>query len=307
MSFPAGENTLAGTVCLPDGDESVPVILFVHGSGPLDRNENTQSGKLDVFNQIAHYLAEHGIGSLRYDKRGCGQSTGSYLTAGHLDLVNDAQAAVAFLLEEDFGEKAEIHVLGHSEGSVIAPQVARNDSRVASVLLLCPFSKSLKQILQAQAFKVQADVSGLGGFKGSFIRLAMKIQGGPMSSHRKLVQKLENSTKPCIRYGFKKLNAKWFRELFALNMKDAYMNLSCPALLVGGQKDIQCDPEDVYQIRTWLDKESTEVHVIADMTHLLRRDHREPSFFHYPGLMKEPIDGELLHIIQRWVIAGHGS
>ncbi len=278
------------------------MVLFVHGSGPLDRDENTRRGQLNVFNQIAHYLAERGIGSLRYDKRGCGKSSGDYLAAGHLDFVSDAQVAIAFLLKEDFGGKAEVHVLGHSEGCLIAPQLATMDSNVVSVTLLCPFAKPLKQVLQAQAMKVQEDVSHLGGFKGGLIRLMMKIQGDPMSSHRKLVQTLESSTKPCIRYRFKTLNAKWFRELFALNMKEVYANCVCPALFVVGQKDIQCDPEDVYQIQTWLDNESTEVHVMADMTHLLRRDDQEPSFFHYPGLMKEPLDGELLQLVHQWIV-----
>ena len=112
VSFQAGGNTLDGTVCLPDGEGSMPIVLFVHGSGPLDRDENTNGGKLDVFNQIAHYLSDHGIGSLRYDKRGCGKSTGSYLTAGHFDFVSDAQAAACYLLSKDFGKKAEIYVLG---------------------------------------------------------------------------------------------------------------------------------------------------------------------------------------------------
>ena len=68
---------------------------MVHGSGPLDRNENVKKGShLNLFNTLAHHLAGIGIASLRYDKRGCGESTGDYYAAGHSDLLADVSISV---------------------------------------------------------------------------------------------------------------------------------------------------------------------------------------------------------------------
>lgn len=301
VSFQTGGVTLYGTVCLPKGEESVPIVLFVHGSGPLDRDENTNAGKLNVFNQIAHFLSDSGIGSFRYDKRGCGKSSGNYLTAGHFDFVSDAQAAVSYLKENDFGKSAKIYVLGHSEGCLIAPQVAKLEKNVSGIILLCPFLQPLKRVLESQAIKLQEDIYRLGGIRGGIARLTTSVLGIPPSSQQKLIQKIEKSTKPCLRYGFRKVNAKWFRDLFGLSMQNVYTDIPCTVLIIGGAKDIQCDANDIAHIKTLINCDSTEVHILSDMTHILRRDYEPPSFFHYQELLKREIDIELLHIIRKWI------
>ena len=61
-----GEHRLPGTLCLPDGDVRA-VVVFVHGSGPQDRDETL--GPNRFFLSLAHAFAAEGIASLRYDKR----------------------------------------------------------------------------------------------------------------------------------------------------------------------------------------------------------------------------------------------
>jgi len=58
---------LPATLTLPNGGTRPPVCLFVHGSGPGDRDETTGPNK--PFRDLAQGLATHGIASLRYDKR----------------------------------------------------------------------------------------------------------------------------------------------------------------------------------------------------------------------------------------------
>jgi predicted acyl esterase len=72
---------LFGTICLPKKECQFPVVLMVHGSGPLDRNGNMPGQNIDIFNMIAQHLANNRIASLRFDKRGCGKSTGNFETA----------------------------------------------------------------------------------------------------------------------------------------------------------------------------------------------------------------------------------
>ena len=78
-------SSLSATVCRPEEKGRVPFVLMIHGTGPLDRDENMKGQRIDAFNTIAHHLAAGGIASLRYDKRGCGRSTGDYYRAGHAD------------------------------------------------------------------------------------------------------------------------------------------------------------------------------------------------------------------------------
>ena len=79
----SGGHELHGTLCLPATRRQPPVVLMIHGSGPLDRNANMPGQQFDVFNSLAHALAAAGYASLRYDKRGCGSSTGDFFETGH--------------------------------------------------------------------------------------------------------------------------------------------------------------------------------------------------------------------------------
>jgi alpha/beta superfamily hydrolase len=51
--------------------------------------------RLDIVRSLAVALAAAGVATLRYDKRGSGESTGDYLTAGFDDEAADAGAAIA--------------------------------------------------------------------------------------------------------------------------------------------------------------------------------------------------------------------
>jgi len=56
----SGEIELIGILCSPDGAGRFPAVLMVHGSGPLDRDENIKGQQLNIFNAIAHVLAQQG-------------------------------------------------------------------------------------------------------------------------------------------------------------------------------------------------------------------------------------------------------
>lgn len=59
---------LAGTVRRPAQGGGLPLVLMIHGSGPLDRDENMRGQRFDAFNAFAHALARQGMSSFRYDK-----------------------------------------------------------------------------------------------------------------------------------------------------------------------------------------------------------------------------------------------
>jgi uncharacterized protein len=83
LAFAARAGTrLAGTMTRPERDPPVPAALLLSGSGPLDRDSNMRRQVLNVGSALAAALAAHGVASLRYDKRGVGESGGDYLTTG---------------------------------------------------------------------------------------------------------------------------------------------------------------------------------------------------------------------------------
>jgi hypothetical protein len=70
------DGTLSGTLFTPRGITKPSVVLIIAGSGPTDRNGNSTmiKGKNNSLLQLADSLANYGIASLRYDKKGVGNS-----------------------------------------------------------------------------------------------------------------------------------------------------------------------------------------------------------------------------------------
>src|SRR5256885_17084047 len=92
------DKTLHSTLLLPkDMSKPMPVVLLLSGSGPTDRNGNsaTSPGKNNSLLMLAEGLASNGIASLRYDKRGVGESASAMVSEASLSLdtyVDDALA-----------------------------------------------------------------------------------------------------------------------------------------------------------------------------------------------------------------------
>jgi pimeloyl-ACP methyl ester carboxylesterase len=124
--------------------------------------------------------------------------------------------------------------------------------------------------------------------------------GDPVNSQEKLLVKLKASDAPSFRLMLQKVNAKWLRELIALDNKEIYSHVTTPMLLIGGEKDIQCLPSGVAQIADVAPGQVTQ-HVIPDLTHILRLDENEPSFLSYGKLLKQPIEPSIGQLVAAWV------
>lgn len=301
-----GEVPLSGTLHLPaeagaDGWKH-PAILFIHGSGPVDRNENARFIPLNVFNFLAEELGKAGYVSFRYDKRGVGKSKGSYYKAGLWDLVDDAARALVVLKSQKEVDPAKIVIIGHSEGCYIAPLVAQRIPVAGMVLLMAPADR-LDTILLYQAQMMEGALGTIKGLKGSFIRWLVSVQSGGRltEAQKRLLTKVRRGTEPVIRFRMSRVPAKWIREHMDFNPSEAYSSISCPVLIVNGSKDLQVRPEDARTIAEIV-KGPCEWHILEGMTHILRRDPRDgPSVMHYKKLLKKRVDPEIERLIQDWL------
>ena len=291
---------LAGTICLPSGEGSFPSVLMIHGSGPLDRDENTRGQKLNAFNTIAHYLATEDIASLRYDKRGCGKSLGDYWKAGFNDLIQDAKAVYEYLASQKYVKKGSVFLLGHSEGAHIAQRISLEYSTIAGLILIAPTIQKLEQVMMWQANNIEEAVEKGKGLTNLLIKIIWKLTGDPSKATSVLLQRAKNTDKASVRYGWQKINAKWLRELLDYDPIDTTRNVSCPILAITGEKDVQVDPKDLIQIAELATGE-VEYHVIPNLTHILRLDEQIHSVLRYRQLLKTDVDHSLLDIIHYWI------
>lgn len=126
LKFASGADSLAGSLMLPAPDPARPgprgALVFVSGSGPSDRDETV--GGFAVFRALAEKLAAAGYASLRYDDRGVEDSGGDYGQVTMDILARDAVAAALALRARPEIDPARVGVLGHSEGAILAAQIA---------------------------------------------------------------------------------------------------------------------------------------------------------------------------------------
>ena len=100
---------------------------------------------------IADYLTRQGIAVLRFDDRGFGKSGGQFSGATSQDFATDVQAAVNYLKTRKEIQSNRIGLVGHSEGGMIAPMVAANDSQIAFIVLLAGVGTKGHDLLVTQA------------------------------------------------------------------------------------------------------------------------------------------------------------
>ena len=151
---PWTEGGLHGTLAKPGEHVRGPAVLIVAGSGPTDRNGNGPGAnpflQTDSYRKLAEGLSANGILSLRYDKRGVGESRA--LVAREDDLVFEtfvADAITALRSLQDRPDVSSIVIAGHSEGGLIALAAAARVP-VAGLVLLATPGRTYLTLLRAQ-------------------------------------------------------------------------------------------------------------------------------------------------------------
>jgi len=117
---------LAATIRLPAGKGPHPALVIQSGSGRSKRGG---------YVPLEHRLNDSGIATIEFDKRGVGQSTGTF-TDTMQAMEADLEATIAWLRKRPDIDGARIALLGHSQGAAAVPAVADRDGRLAAIVFL---------------------------------------------------------------------------------------------------------------------------------------------------------------------------
>ena len=161
LRFTAGEATLAGTLLLPDGGGPHPWVVLVASWLPRDRDggwdrtrhaawfaEAPPGDRPGLLARLAVALADRGVASLRYDKRGCGESEGEWPDTDLFTLIDDARDALGALRGRPDLDLRRTGIVGHGEGCVIALSVAIGDPAVGALTLVGASARSMRDVLR---------------------------------------------------------------------------------------------------------------------------------------------------------------
>jgi uncharacterized protein len=104
------------------------------------------------FFEIAQYLSERGFAVLQYDKRGVGanstvQDWNIWGNVTFNDLKQDSEKALDVLAQQPEVDANHLTLVGHSEGTMIAPRVAiDNPRKVDNIVLMGAVAQNLREL-----------------------------------------------------------------------------------------------------------------------------------------------------------------
>ncbi len=270
---------LAATLTIPDAAPAkLPGFVFVHGSGCIDRDETIGPNK--VFAQLANALSNDGYAVLRYDKRSCGKSGGTYPVRDRL--IADARDAIAFLRAQTGIDPSRIFVLGHSEGGELAPSIAIADGRLRGIVLMAPPALPLEQIIMQQVLRQTPPADRAATEKREAAHLAAIASGkakGPGNA--------------------------WLRSSFGIDPAKVIASVPCPILIVQGAKDVQVLAADTPRLVNAARAAGRQVTVVMlpDDDHLFIKLAPGEASTGVEYFIPAALDPALLAAIQDWLSA----
>ena len=249
------DGTLSGTLFTPRGISKPPVVLIIAGSGPTDRNGNSTmiKGKNNSLLQLADSLANYGIASLRYDKKGVGKSQIRGLKEESMrfeDGANDALACINWLREKGF---KKIYIAGHSEGSLVG-LVAAQQTKLKGFISLAGAGRPIDQVLREQFMA--------GGGPDSIKLLANRYLDTLLAGQR--IAKPNPLLFSIFRPSVQPYMISWLR----YDPGKLLQTLRCPVLLAQGNKDIQVQVADALLLQKA--KPSARLAVLENMNHIFK-------------------------------------
>jgi fermentation-respiration switch protein FrsA (DUF1100 family) len=248
-----GSQHLAGTLTRPPSAAGpVPVVLIVAGSGPTDRDGNSRLGvSSDLYKKLAWGLAQRGIASVRYDKRGVGGSTfmGDGSAVAFDDFTDDAVAGARALAADPRFSK--VVLVGHSEGALLVERAANGGAPVAGVVMLAGMGRSFTAVLREEMGR-QFDGAQLAAYDSL---MALFLGPGPMPE---VPPDLRLLLHPSVR--------RFVQTESAIDPAAEARRVPVPLLVVQGATDIQVSVKDAEALHAA--RLNAEVHVLADANHL---------------------------------------
>lgn len=163
VSFDADGLTIHGT--FRHQSAPGPAALLISESGQTDRNgDNAVAGPVGNMRQLAEYLSDHGIATLRYDKVGTGRTGLGHFKdrpteVGSAVYTAGARAAIRFLAGRPGVDPAKLSVYALGEGTVhamtLASDTAADAPKIHALGLFQPLSGRYLDIITG---RVHADV-----------------------------------------------------------------------------------------------------------------------------------------------------
>jgi len=248
---------LGGILTMPNKGKKVPAVLIIQGSGPTDKDGNSAMlpGKNNSLKLLAESLAEAGIASVRYDKRGMGLSAGAVMSESDLsfdDFVFDANEFLTFLIKDKRFKK--IGIAGHSQGSLIGMLISQKNDVNAFASIAGPsftIDETLLMQLKANPYNPPQLLKEAESITAS---LKKGIE----------VQEVSSLLQSVYRPSIQSFMMSWMK----YDPSEEISKLEIPVLVINGSTDLQVHVEDAQRLQ--ISNEGSKLVIVKGMNHVLK-------------------------------------
>ena len=226
-----------------------PLVIWVHGSGNVDRNGNQGAiVKANYIKQIRDEINNNNIAFFSFDKRTSNPKNFKFLKGiVFTDFVTDVEKVILHFKKDT--RFSEIILVGHSQGSLIAMLASKNVNKYIS---LSGPGESIDKTMVKQITAQNA------------------LLGEATAAHFKELKETGNikEVNPFLISIFSKPNLPFLKSWASYNPTKEIKKLTIPVLIINGTKDLQVKVEDATALHNA--KSSSELVIIKNMNHVLK-------------------------------------
>jgi len=239
LTVRTGEFSLPAVFTYPGSGQEFPVVVFVHGSGPNDKDESVGPNK--IFRDLAKGLASQGIASLRYDKRTyvAGNKLNPATITYQEEVTQDVKSAIELARSQPGADKKKVFVLGHSLGAMLAPTIAAENPGLAGIILMAGNARPLEDLIVEQ-YTYLANSDGQVSDEEKRAIEQAKRQASQVK-HSSLSASTPADSLPL------RLSGTYWLALKKYSPTQTAQSLKCPILILQGENDRQVTLTDYNQ------------------------------------------------------------
>lgn len=277
-----GAIELPGTLSFPETQDQLPLVIFIHGSGNIDRNGN-QAGvgiKANYIKTLADSLNQRGIAFYSYDKRTATNANfGKMGVVTIHDFAQDAKVAIEHIkIDKRFGP---MYLIGHSQGSLVG--MLSITPEISGYISIAGPGQTVDRTIVEQIKNQNMDLA----------KLAEEHVQELMSTDT-----IAN-VHPFLMQLFRPENQKFLKSWIFLDPVEEIKKMDIPILLIHGEEDLQVTKMDLEKLQEA--QPNARVALIPQMNHVLKEIYsmadNQTSYF------KEdfPLSSELVEVIVEFI------
>lgn len=314
---------LQGTLTIPEGKGPFPCAVMISGSGQQDRDETMMGHK--PFLVIADYLSRIGIAVLRYDDRGIGGSVmedyGLLRNATSVDFATDAALMVHAARLHPEIDARRVGVIGHSEGGLIGPMVAVEDSALAFVVMLAGPGVSGDEILLLQQSLILESAGAteeqIDRLKNASLSMYELMEAGAIDEEvvdlmlelvivQTEIQGItldDAALEEVMEDGMEQMYSPWMQYFLFYDPAPTLTEVDCPILAMNGTLDLQVDAnQNLPAIATAVEEAGGDLTIVEleNLNHLFQPA-TTGAISEY-GQIEITFDQEALGVMGAWLL-----